>query len=115
MSHGGIFLCGFQHKAEREWILRFLGERLHDKHCDELDDYQRIFQVILSFSNSPLCDEGSQVRVSKESTKETPNHRSLHGFEISSTKQKGAAGSAFAFLEICSLLVLCVFGGGNHC
>ncbi|KFU94949.1 Nucleolar pre-ribosomal-associated protein 1, partial [Chaetura pelagica] len=53
----------FEYKTEREWILRFLGEGLRDKHCYELYDYQRIFQVILSFFNSPLCDEGSQSRV----------------------------------------------------
>ncbi|XP_066036371.1 nucleolar pre-ribosomal-associated protein 1 [Chamaea fasciata] len=53
----------FEYKAEREWILRFLGEGLRDKHCYELYDYQRIFQVILSFFNSPLCDEGSKSRI----------------------------------------------------
>ncbi|XP_063275337.1 nucleolar pre-ribosomal-associated protein 1 isoform X2 [Prinia subflava] len=53
----------FEYKAERQWILRFLGEGLRDKHCYELYDYQRIFQVILSFFNSPLCDEGSQSRI----------------------------------------------------
>ncbi|KFP86629.1 Nucleolar pre-ribosomal-associated protein 1, partial [Acanthisitta chloris] len=53
----------FEYKREREWILRFLGEGLRDKHCYELYDYQRIFQVILSFFNSPLCDEGSQSRI----------------------------------------------------
>ncbi|XP_039945794.1 nucleolar pre-ribosomal-associated protein 1-like isoform X2 [Hirundo rustica] len=51
----------FEYKTEREWILRFLGEGLRDKHCYELYDYQRIFQVVLSFFNSPLCDEGSQI------------------------------------------------------
>lgn len=54
MCNSGIFLCGFQYKTEREWILRFLGEGLRDKHCYELYDYQRIFQVILSFS-TVLC------------------------------------------------------------
>ncbi|RMC01777.1 hypothetical protein DUI87_21795 [Hirundo rustica rustica] len=53
----------FEYKTEREWILRFLGEGLRDKHCYELYDYQRIFQVVLSFFNSPLCDEGSQSRI----------------------------------------------------
>ncbi|PKU39401.1 hypothetical protein llap_10298 [Limosa lapponica baueri] len=53
----------FEYKTEREWILRLLGEGLRDKHCYELYDYQRIFQVILSFFNSPLCDEGSQSRI----------------------------------------------------
>ncbi|XP_014745884.1 PREDICTED: nucleolar pre-ribosomal-associated protein 1, partial [Sturnus vulgaris] len=53
----------FEYKTEREWILRFLGEGLRDKHCYELYDYQRIFQIILSFFNSPLCDGGSQSRI----------------------------------------------------
>ncbi|NWW94941.1 NPA1P protein, partial [Rhynochetos jubatus] len=53
----------FEYKTEREWILRFLGEGLRDKHCYELYDFQRIFHVILSFFNSPLCDEGSQYRI----------------------------------------------------
>ncbi|NXX12501.1 NPA1P protein, partial [Podargus strigoides] len=53
----------FEYKTERAWILRFLGEGLRDKHCYELYDYQRIFQVVLSFFNSPLCDEGSQSRI----------------------------------------------------
>uniref|UniRef100_A0A8D0F9V4 URB1 ribosome biogenesis homolog n=1 Tax=Strix occidentalis caurina TaxID=311401 RepID=A0A8D0F9V4_STROC len=53
----------FEYKTEREWILRFLGEGLRDKHCYELYDYQRIFQVVLSFFNSPLCDESSQSRI----------------------------------------------------
>ncbi|XP_040440850.1 nucleolar pre-ribosomal-associated protein 1 [Falco naumanni] len=53
----------FEYKTEREWILRFLGEGLRDKHCYELYDYQRIFQVILCFFNSPLCDESSQSRI----------------------------------------------------
>ncbi|NXP07539.1 NPA1P protein, partial [Thinocorus orbignyianus] len=53
----------FEYKTEREWILRLLGEGLRDKHCYELYDYQRIFQVILSFFNSPLCDEGSQSHI----------------------------------------------------
>uniref|UniRef100_A0A8C3TVC2 URB1 ribosome biogenesis homolog n=1 Tax=Catharus ustulatus TaxID=91951 RepID=A0A8C3TVC2_CATUS len=53
----------FEYKTEREWILRFLGEGLRDKHCYELYDYQRIFQIILSFFNSPLCDGGSQCRI----------------------------------------------------
>ncbi|NXC43094.1 NPA1P protein, partial [Penelope pileata] len=53
----------FEHKIEREWVLRLLGEGLRDKHCYQLYDYQRIFHVILSFFNSPLCDEGSQNHI----------------------------------------------------
>ncbi|KAF2981333.1 hypothetical protein EK904_010777, partial [Melospiza melodia maxima] len=63
MSDGGIFLCGFPYKTEHEWILRFLGEGLRDKYCYELYDYQRVFWVILSFLNTPLCDKGSQCRI----------------------------------------------------
>ncbi|NXY42295.1 NPA1P protein, partial [Ceuthmochares aereus] len=58
-----FYSSDFEYKTEREWILRFLGEGLRDKHCYELYDYQKIFQVILSFFNSPLCDEGSQNRI----------------------------------------------------
>ncbi|XP_069727208.1 nucleolar pre-ribosomal-associated protein 1 [Phaenicophaeus curvirostris] len=58
-----FYSSDFEYKIEREWILRFLGEGLRDKHCYELYDYQKIFQVILSFFNSPLCDEGSQNRI----------------------------------------------------
>ncbi|XP_032053287.1 nucleolar pre-ribosomal-associated protein 1 isoform X1 [Aythya fuligula] len=53
----------FEHKIEREWVLRLLGEGLRDKHCYQLYDYQRIFHVILSFFNSPLCDEVSQNHI----------------------------------------------------
>ncbi|XP_065597859.1 nucleolar pre-ribosomal-associated protein 1 [Cyrtonyx montezumae] len=53
----------FEHKTERDWVLRLLGEGLRDKHCYQLYDYQRIFHVILSFFNSPLCDEGSQSHI----------------------------------------------------
>ncbi|XP_010721557.3 nucleolar pre-ribosomal-associated protein 1-like, partial [Meleagris gallopavo] len=53
----------FEHKIERDWVLRLLGEGLRDKHCYQLYDYQKIFHVILSFFNSPLCDEGSQNHI----------------------------------------------------
>ncbi|NXG83836.1 NPA1P protein, partial [Stercorarius parasiticus] len=52
-----------EYKTEREWILRLLGEGLRDKYCFELYDYQGIFRVILSFFNSPLCDERSQSHI----------------------------------------------------
>ncbi|NXN08847.1 NPA1P protein, partial [Indicator maculatus] len=53
----------FESSKEREWVLRFLGEGLRDKYCYKLYNYQRIFQIILSFFNSPLCDEGSQGHI----------------------------------------------------
>uniref|UniRef100_A0A8C4VFM0 URB1 ribosome biosis homolog n=1 Tax=Gopherus evgoodei TaxID=1825980 RepID=A0A8C4VFM0_9SAUR len=52
-----------EHKTEREWVLRLLGEGLRDNHCYELYNYQRIFHVILCFFNSPLCDEASQSHI----------------------------------------------------
>lgn len=50
-----------QHKMEREWILSVLEEGISDGHCFELCDQQGIFQTLLGFSSSPLCDEHSQV------------------------------------------------------
>ncbi|NXN37943.1 NPA1P protein, partial [Rhinoptilus africanus] len=58
-----FYSFNLEYKTEREWILRFLGEGLRDKYCYELYDYQGIFHVILSFFNSPLCDERSQSRI----------------------------------------------------
>lgn len=58
-----LFFCFvfLQHKMEREWILRVLEEGISDGHCYELCDQQGIFQTLLGFSSSPLCDEHSQV------------------------------------------------------
>ena len=46
---------------EREWILSVLEEGISDGHCFQLCDQQGIFQTLLGFSSSPLCDEHSQV------------------------------------------------------
>lgn len=46
---------------EREWILSVLEEGISDGHCYELCDQQGIFQTLLGFSSSPLCDEHCQV------------------------------------------------------
>ncbi len=46
---------------EREWILGVLEEGISDGHCYELCNQQGIFQTLLGFSSSPLCDEQSQV------------------------------------------------------
>uniref|UniRef100_A0A8C4IF92 Nucleolar pre-ribosomal-associated protein 1 n=1 Tax=Dicentrarchus labrax TaxID=13489 RepID=A0A8C4IF92_DICLA len=48
-------------KMEREWILSVLEEGISDGHCYELCEQQGIFQTLLGFSSSPLCDENSQV------------------------------------------------------
>ncbi|XP_053831482.1 nucleolar pre-ribosomal-associated protein 1-like [Vidua macroura] len=58
-----VFFFMASSTKQHEWILRFLGEGLRDKHCCELYVYQGIFQVIPSFLSSPLCDEGSQRRI----------------------------------------------------
>uniref|UniRef100_A0A3B3CZ91 URB1 ribosome biogenesis homolog n=1 Tax=Oryzias melastigma TaxID=30732 RepID=A0A3B3CZ91_ORYME len=46
-----------QHKMEREWILSVLEEGISDGHCFELCNQQGLFQSLLGFSSSPLCDE----------------------------------------------------------
>ncbi|NXD07775.1 NPA1P protein, partial [Nothocercus nigrocapillus] len=58
-----FYSFNLEHKTERDWVLRLLGEGLRDKYCYQLYDYQRIFHVVLSFFNSPLCDEGSQNHI----------------------------------------------------
>uniref|UniRef100_A0A671V9A0 URB1 ribosome biogenesis homolog n=1 Tax=Sparus aurata TaxID=8175 RepID=A0A671V9A0_SPAAU len=52
-----------EHKMEREWILSVLEEGISDGHCFELCDQQGIFQTLLGFSSSPLCDEHSQAQI----------------------------------------------------
>ncbi|XP_075710651.1 nucleolar pre-ribosomal-associated protein 1 [Rhinoderma darwinii] len=58
-----FYSSDIEHKVEREWILSLLSDGMRDKYCYELYDYQRIFMVIMSYYNSPLCDENSQTRV----------------------------------------------------
>uniref|UniRef100_A0A672FX14 URB1 ribosome biogenesis homolog n=1 Tax=Salarias fasciatus TaxID=181472 RepID=A0A672FX14_SALFA len=50
-----------EHKMAREWILGVLEEGISDGHCYGLCSQQGIFQVLLGFSSSPLCDEHFQV------------------------------------------------------
>nr|XP_020468810.1 nucleolar pre-ribosomal-associated protein 1 isoform X2 [Monopterus albus] len=52
-----------QHKVEREWILNVLEEGISDGHSYELCNQQGIFQGLLGFSSSPLCDEHSQTQI----------------------------------------------------
>uniref|UniRef100_A0A8C9ZSW6 URB1 ribosome biogenesis homolog n=1 Tax=Sander lucioperca TaxID=283035 RepID=A0A8C9ZSW6_SANLU len=52
-----------QHKMEREWILSVLEEGISDGHCYELCEQQGIFQTLLGFGSSPLCDEHSQAQI----------------------------------------------------
>ncbi|XP_056297460.1 nucleolar pre-ribosomal-associated protein 1 isoform X2 [Pseudoliparis swirei] len=52
-----------EHKREREWILCVLEEGISDGHCYELCEQQGIFQSLLGFSSSPLCDERCQAQI----------------------------------------------------
>ncbi|KAG9348441.1 hypothetical protein JZ751_002176, partial [Albula glossodonta] len=52
-----------EHKSEREWIVDVLKEGVVDRHCYELCDRQGIFQILLSFYSSPLCDQSTQARI----------------------------------------------------
>ncbi|XP_070685256.1 nucleolar pre-ribosomal-associated protein 1 [Pempheris klunzingeri] len=52
-----------EHKMEREWILSVLEEGLSDRHCYQLCEQQGIFQTLLGFSSSPLCDEHCQAQI----------------------------------------------------
>ncbi|XP_069744854.1 nucleolar pre-ribosomal-associated protein 1 isoform X2 [Narcine bancroftii] len=52
-----------EHKIEREWILDLLINGLKDKDCFELCDQQKIIHVLLSFFNSPLCDETAEHQI----------------------------------------------------
>ncbi|XP_068441753.1 nucleolar pre-ribosomal-associated protein 1 isoform X2 [Clinocottus analis] len=52
-----------EHKMEREWILTVLEEGMSDGHCYELCEQQGIFQTLLGFSSSPLCDEHCQAQI----------------------------------------------------
>lgn len=61
VSHVCVTFYCLQHKMEREWILNVLGEGINDDHCFELCNQQGIFQSLLGFGSSPLCDETFQV------------------------------------------------------
>uniref|UniRef100_A0A3P8SU82 URB1 ribosome biogenesis homolog n=1 Tax=Amphiprion percula TaxID=161767 RepID=A0A3P8SU82_AMPPE len=50
-----------EHKMEREWILTVLEEGISDGYCYQLCNQQGIFQILLGFSSSPLCDERFQI------------------------------------------------------
>ncbi|KAM3874727.1 nucleolar pre-ribosomal-associated protein 1-like [Diretmus argenteus] len=52
-----------EHKMEREWILSVLEEGVTDRYCYELCDQQGVFQTLLGFGSSPLCDEHTQAQI----------------------------------------------------
>ncbi|XP_030601182.1 nucleolar pre-ribosomal-associated protein 1 [Archocentrus centrarchus] len=52
-----------EHKVEREWILTVLEQGMNDGHCYDLCNQQGIFQILLGYSSSPLCDEHFQAQI----------------------------------------------------
>lgn len=58
---------------EREWILSVLEEGISDGHSYELCEQQGIFQTLLAFSSSPLCDEHSQVHTAATQEQYNPD------------------------------------------
>lgn len=55
-----FYSSDFQQKTEQEWVLEILRQGIRDKHCYELCSRRGVFHIILSFFNSPLCDEVAQ-------------------------------------------------------
>ncbi|XP_006862589.1 PREDICTED: nucleolar pre-ribosomal-associated protein 1 [Chrysochloris asiatica] len=55
-----FYSSDFEQKTEQEWVFGILRQGIRDKHCYELYARQGIFHVILSFFNSPLCDDVAQ-------------------------------------------------------
>lgn len=56
-----MFCFSVQRKLERDWVLSVLEEGVRDKHCYEICENQGIYQTLLGFSSTPLCDQASQV------------------------------------------------------
>ncbi|XP_038622182.1 nucleolar pre-ribosomal-associated protein 1 [Tachyglossus aculeatus] len=55
-----FYSSGFEHRAEREWVLEVLRRGMRDKYCYELYASQGIFRILLCFFHSPLCDDVMQ-------------------------------------------------------
>ncbi|KAM6224025.1 nucleolar pre-ribosomal-associated protein 1 [Rhynchocyon petersi] len=55
-----FYSTDFEQKTEQEWIFGLLRQGIRDKHCYELYARQGIFRIILSFFNSPLCEDVAQ-------------------------------------------------------
>uniref|UniRef100_A0A8C1PZH1 URB1 ribosome biogenesis homolog n=1 Tax=Cyprinus carpio TaxID=7962 RepID=A0A8C1PZH1_CYPCA len=58
-----IFCFSVQRKLERDWVLSVLEEGVRDKHCYEICENQGIYQTLLGFSSTPLCDQASQIQI----------------------------------------------------
>ncbi|KAJ0063556.1 hypothetical protein NL108_003874, partial [Boleophthalmus pectinirostris] len=52
-----------EHKLERDWILSVLEEGISDRFCYELCEQQGVFQSLLGFCSSPLCDDATQTQI----------------------------------------------------
>uniref|UniRef100_A0A9J8DDL5 URB1 ribosome biogenesis homolog n=1 Tax=Cyprinus carpio carpio TaxID=630221 RepID=A0A9J8DDL5_CYPCA len=52
-----------ERKLERDWVLSVLEEGVRDKHCYEICENQGIYQTLLGFSSTPLCDQASQIQI----------------------------------------------------
>lgn len=52
-----------EHKLEREWILSVLEEGVWDQNCYELCEMQRIYQTLLAFASTSLCDQATQIQI----------------------------------------------------
>ncbi|XP_023375485.1 nucleolar pre-ribosomal-associated protein 1 [Pteropus vampyrus] len=55
-----FYSSDFEQNTEREWIFGILRQGIRDKHCYELYARRGVFHIILSFFNTPLCDEVTQ-------------------------------------------------------
>ncbi|XP_051962696.1 nucleolar pre-ribosomal-associated protein 1 isoform X2 [Xyrauchen texanus] len=52
-----------EHKMERKWVLSVLEEGVRDKYCYELCEKQGIYQILMGFGSSPLCDQLTQIQI----------------------------------------------------
>ncbi|KAG8518530.1 Nucleolar pre-ribosomal-associated protein 1 [Galemys pyrenaicus] len=55
-----FYSSDFEQKVEQEWVFGILRQGIRDQHCYALYAKRGVFHVLLSFFNSPLCDEAAQ-------------------------------------------------------
>uniref|UniRef100_A0A8C9VHG9 URB1 ribosome biogenesis homolog n=1 Tax=Scleropages formosus TaxID=113540 RepID=A0A8C9VHG9_SCLFO len=73
-----FFSSDTEHKTEREWILAMLKEGMMDRHCYKLCDQQGIFQVLMGFCTSPLCEESTQAQILEVLHQAAHNSKAAH-------------------------------------
>ncbi|RVE65079.1 hypothetical protein OJAV_G00132260 [Oryzias javanicus] len=102
-----------EHKMEREWILSVLEEGISDGHCFELCSQQGLFQSLLGFSSSPLCDETFKLQTLRVLCKAARVTKGAYNL----TKSSGILSWMIHFIEkknltqqlLCSIMdLLCV-------